>query len=230
MIVPQQHASTELFVPDGLPRGSSLLIAEEGRFLVAARPPVVTHDRILTALTGVGGWVEEDESFPAAAQREAIEETGSPIRLLNLHQTLIVRAPDDIEALCLVSEVGPAALVLCRMGTRPFDPWSDTFEAVVGVAVYAGILTQRPRIVAPHEHPFFLWLYPEHLIALSDSELPLDYLLADGAELFGALEGDHARALVRLTDSIPALLTALGPRAFSFLGDIARLTHGAGLA
>lgn len=230
MIVPQQRISSELIAPAELPRGASLLIAEEGRFLVAARPAVVTHDRILIALTGVGGWVEENESFQDAVKREVIEETGSPIRLINLHQTLLVRSPEDIESLCLVGELGPAALVYCRLGTRPFDPWSDTYASVVSVAIYAGALEQRPRIVAPHEHPFFLWVYPEHLIALSDSELPLDYLTTDGAELFGTLEGDHSRALVRLTDSISSLLTALGPRAFSFLGDIARLTHTAGLA
>ena len=63
------------------------------------------------------------------------------------------------------------------------------------------------------------------MIALADSDEPLDYLLDDGADPVGPVAFDTRQALVRLTDSIQALLTALGPRAFTFLCDIARLTQ-----
>lgn len=219
--------SSTITTDEGIARGASLLIAEEGRFLVAARPPVVTDSRILVNLTGVGGWVEAGEFFPAAVQRESLEETGSPIQLIDLHETLVVRGVDDIERLCIIGEAAPAAIVYCRLGTPAFDPWSNDYDSVVAVTVYTGVLTSRPRIVAPEEHPFFLWLYPEQMISLSDSELPLDYLIADGAEMYGDFHGDTSRVIVRLADSIPSLLTALGPAAFGFLGDIARLTTSA---
>jgi 8-oxo-dGTP pyrophosphatase MutT (NUDIX family) len=206
-------------------RGASLLVVEEGRFLLAARPPLATPTRILITLTGVGGWLEPGETFASAAHRETMEETGIGVRLIDLQDTLIVHAPEMIEDVCIVGEPGPAAIVYCRLGTPPFDPWSDEYEAVIPVTVYAGSLEGRPRVVAPEEHPFFLWLYPEQLIALSDGELPLDFLLSDGAKLEGDFNTDGERTLVRLGDSIPALLTALGPAAFGFLGRIARLTQ-----
>lgn len=208
-------------------RGASLLVVEEGRFLMAARPPVVTPYRTLITMTGVGGWLEPGESFSGAALRETTEETGVTVRLLDLHDTLIVHGPEMIEDVCIVGETGPAAIVYCRMGTPPFDPWSDDYEAVVPVTVYAGALAGRPEVVAPEEHPFFLWLYPEQLIALADGELPLRFLLSDGAKFVGDFDPDHERVVVRLGDSIPALVSALGPGAFGFLGRIARLSQPA---
>ena len=159
--------------------------------------------------------------------RETVEETGVNVRLLDLHDTLIVHDPNTIEDVCLVGEVGPAAIVYCRLGTPPFDPWSDDYEAIVPVTVYAGILADPPAVVAPDEHPFFLWLYPEQLIALADSELPLAFLLSDGAKLIGDFHPQDERVVVRLGDSIPALVSALGSTAFGFLGRIARLSQPA---
>ena len=46
-------------------------------------------------------------------------------------------------------------------------------------------------------------------------------------DAIGPIGFDSRQAIVRLTDSIQALLTALGPRAFTFLCDIARLTQPA---
>lgn len=218
--------SSDLVSPD-MASGASLLIAEGGRFLLAARPPQRVEDRTVLALTGVGGWVEPGESFSEALAREAIEETGSTIRLLDLHQTLVIRSPEQRELLCFVRETGPAALVFRRHGTPAFEPWSDEYQSIVAVAVYAGMLTSRPRIVAQDEHPFFMWLYPEQMIDLADSDVPLAYLLADGAEILGSPAVDFSRGVVRLTDSIQALISALGPGAYTFLGDIARLTQPA---
>ena len=206
-------------------RGASLLVVEDGRFLLAARPPIVTPTCTLVNLTGVGGWLESGEGFADAAIRETIEETGVNVRLLDLDNTLIVHDPDTIEDVCIIGETGPAAIVYCRMGTPPFDPWSDEFDSVVPVTVYAGTLSGPPVVIDPSEHPFFLWLYPEQLIALTSSELPLAFLLSDGAKLDGDFRPDNERVIVRLGDSIPALLDALGPGAFGFLGRIARLSQ-----
>lgn len=206
-------------------RGASLLVVEEGRFLLAARPPIVTADYTLINLTGVGGWVEPDEGFADAAMRETAEEAGVNVELLDLHDTLIVHGPDAIEDVCIYGEVGPAAIVYCRMGTPPFEPWSDDYDSIVPVTVYAGSLAGAPVVVAPTEHPFFVWLYPEQLMTLADGELPLAFLLSDGAKLIGDFRPDNDRVIVRLGDSIPALLSALGPTAFAFLGRIARLSQ-----
>jgi 8-oxo-dGTP pyrophosphatase MutT (NUDIX family) len=211
----------------GMPRAASVLLADEGRFLFGVRPPVLERDRYLLRLTGIGGWGEKGESFAETAVREAIEETGSDLHLLDLEQTLVVRAPDDMQSVTFQGEVAPAALVYRRFGTAIFDPWSETYSSIAPVAVYVGVLHERVRIMAEQELPLFMWLYPEQMIALADTDEPLQYLLNDGAELFGTADYDVDRALVRLTDSIQALVTALGPRAFAFLGDIARMTQPA---
>lgn len=225
VIKPIDRTIADTIAVSGVERGASLLIAESGRFLVAARPPQATDSRILVNLTGIGGWVEEGETFPEAVQREANEETGSSIEIFDLQETLIVHGPNDMEDVCIVGEVGPAAIVYCRIGGPPFDPWAEQYERIVAVAVYAGSLRDELQVVSMEEHPFFLWLYPEHLVALSDSELPLEYLLADGAEVFGEFSNDPGRVVTRFGDSIPSLLTALGPAAFHFLAEIARLTQ-----
>jgi 8-oxo-dGTP pyrophosphatase MutT (NUDIX family) len=221
------HTVSSDLVDSDMASGASLLVAEGGRFLLAARPPQHIDDRVVLALTGIGGWVEPGESFAQAVAREALEETGSTIRLIDLHQTLIIRSPEQRELICFVRETGPAALVFRRFGTPAFEPWSDEYQSSVAVAVYAGMLTSRPKVVARNEHPFFMWLYPEQMIDLSDADVPLAYLLADGAEIVGNSNVDLSRSVVRLTDSIQALISALGPGAYTFLGDIARLTQPA---
>lgn len=211
----------------GAPRASSLLIAHDGRFLLGVRPPLAERGRILLRLTGIGGWAEGDESFAATVEREAREETGSAVRLFDMRHTAIVRSPEDISVVARVGEPGPVAIVYRRLGAGPFDPWSERYDSIAPVAVFTGVLERPPSIAARHEHPFFMWVYPEQMIALSDSDEPLEFLLADGAEIQGRFEGDRRLALVRLTDSIQALLAALGSRAFAFLNDVARLAQPA---
>ena len=219
----EHHAHLSELVDPGTARASSLLLVDHGRFLLAVRPPLHGRDRVLLRLTGVGGWAEGEESFEQAARRETLEETGSHVRLIDVERMLVVRAPDDIEAAEVSAETAPAALVYRRFGTAPFDPWSGQFQSVAPIAVYAARLTEEARIVAREEHPLFMWIYPEQMIALADADEPLDFLLADGAEVLGTIDFDPSRAIVRLTDSIQALITALGSRAFSFLCDVARL-------
>lgn len=220
------HTALSNLVDPGMACGASLLIAEEGRFLLAARPLHHVENRTIVELTGIGGWLEEGETFAEAVAREAVEETGATVRLLDLHQTLVIHSPDRRESLCFVGETGPAALVFRRWGTPAFQPWSEEYESIVAVAVYAGTLNSRPQVVAESEHPFFMWLYPEQMLILADADVPFDYLLADGAEVVGPA-GNLSRGMVRLTDSIQALISALGSGAYAFLGEIARLTQPA---
>lgn len=224
-IQPQMLATLSELVQPGGARASSLLLSADGRFLLGIRPPVHERGRVLLRLTGIGGWAEGEESFAETAVRESVEETGSGVRLLDLDQTLLVHSPDDIQTTRVSRETAPAAVVYRRFGTAPFDPWSPRYGSVAPVAVYVGVLDRPARIQHPEELPLFMWIYPEQMIALADSDEPLDYLLADGAELIGPVGFDPGQAIVRLTDSIQALLTALGPRAYVFLCDIAQLTQ-----
>lgn len=211
----------------GMPRAASVLLTEDGRFLFGVRPPVVERNRTLLRLTGIGGWAVGDEAFGETAARETLEETGCVLRLLHSDRTLVVSSPDEMRRTLFPGEIAPAALVFRRFGTAPFDPWSPVFESTAPVAVYAGVLQGQPCITAREELPMFMWLHPEQVTALADSDAPLEYLLADGADIMGVAEYDSERTLVRLTDSIQALVTALGPRAFGFLCNIARLTQPA---
>lgn len=211
-------------VEPGTARASSLLLVDQGRFLLAIRPPIHSEQRVLLRLTGVGGWAEGGETFSAAAVRESIEETGSTIRLIEQEYTLVVHSPDDVDTVEITGEPGPAAIVYRRFGTTPFEPWSDEYQSVAPIAVYAATLDDAARIVARDEHPLFMWVYPEQLIALAEADEPLEFLVADGAQIFGQLDFDAGRTIVRLTDSIQALVTALGPRSFALLSDIAQMS------
>lgn len=214
-------------VAPSVARAASLLLADEGRFLLGARPPLDDRGHLIVRLTGIGGWAEGNESFAETARREALEEIGSDVRLFTFARTALIHSPDDIQPIQLIDRPTPLALVYRRFGTGPFDPWSDEYQRIVPVAVFAAALTQLPRLTRPEELPCFLWVHPEQMIAMADADVSLHYLLEDGAELFGVFDGDPGRALVRLTDSIQALLTALGPRSFTMLSDIARLTQPA---
>lgn len=222
----QTHRMTRLseLVEPGTARAASLLLVDKGRFLLAVRPPIYSEQRVLLRLTGVGGWAEGGETFAAAALRESIEETGSAIRLIEQDYTLVVHAPDDIETVAITGEPGPAAVVYRRFGTTPFEPWSAAYQSVAPIAVYAATLDDAARIVARDEHPLFMWVYPEQLIALAEADEPLEFLVADGAQIFGDIDFDASRSIVRLTDSIQALVTALGPRSFNLLCDIAQMS------
>ena len=59
---------------------------------------------------------------------------------------------------------------------------------------------------------------------LAAADEPLEFLVADGAPLFGQLDFDTSRTIVRLTDSIQALVTALGPRSYGLLTEIAQMS------
>lgn len=214
---------SELVEP-GTARAASLLLVDQGRFLLAVRPPIYSEQRVLLRLTGVGGWAEGSETFSAAALRESMEETGSSIQLIEQVYTLVVYAPDDIDTVEITDEPGPAAVVYRRFGTTPFEPWSDAYQSIAPIAVYAATLDDTARIVARDEHPLFMWVYPEQLIALAEADEPLEFLIADGAQIFGDIDFDASRSIVRLTDSIQALVTALGPRSFNLLCDIAQMS------
>jgi len=214
---------SELVTP-GTARAASLLLVERGRFLLAVRPPIFSDQRVLLRLTGVGGWAEGGETFSAAALRESVEETGSEVQLIEQDYTLIVNAPDDIDTIAITGEPGPAAIVFRRFGTTPFEPWSNEYQSVAPIAVYAATLEHDAQIVAREEHPLFMWVYPEQLISLAEADEPLEFLIADGAQIFGEIDFDAGRTIVRLTDSIQALVTALGPRAFPLLTEIAQMS------
>ena len=211
-------------VESGTARASSLLLEDQGRFLLAILPPIHSEQRVLLRLTGVGGWAEGGETFSAAAVRESIEETGSTIRLIEQEYTLVVHSPDDIDTVEIVGVPVPGPIASRRFGTTPFEPWSDEYQSVAPIAVYAATLDDAARIVARDEHPLFMWVYPEQLISLAEADEPLEFLVADGAQIFGQLDFDAARTIVRLTDSIQALVTALGPRSFALLSDIAQMS------
>lgn len=221
--LPHMMWLSELVEP-GTARASSLLLVDQGRFLLAVRPPIYSEQRVLLRLTGVGGWAEGDETFSAAALRESVEETGSAVRLIEQEYTLVVHAPDEIDTVEITGEPGPAAIVYRRFGTTPFEPWSDEYQSIAPIAVYAATLDDAAKIVAREEHPLFMWVYPEQLISLAEADEPLEFLIADGAHIFGELDFDASRTIVRLTDSIQALVTALGSRAFPLLTDIAQMS------
>lgn len=152
-------------------------------FVFGARP--VGEEVVVS---GIGGKVEANESFLAAAQREYEEETGTPPpRLyaapapLSLGQP--VRRGEDTEG----------AVALIRK--RP-DGWGDTVPDLC-IAVFFGDVSSEPRPV--EKLPAFVVVTPDQLRALARAE-PVR------ADVVGELP-DRWSTRVRLQDT-PAALAA----------------------
>jgi 8-oxo-dGTP pyrophosphatase MutT (NUDIX family) len=101
-------------IPEKMFVGTSLILRQKGLFLYGMRPEKKESEKSIVELTGIGGGVEEeDNNCAAGVKREAREETGSRIELIDCDRTLLVRRHDDVQWLSLKKEreERPAAIV-----------------------------------------------------------------------------------------------------------------------
>jgi 8-oxo-dGTP pyrophosphatase MutT (NUDIX family) len=186
--------------------------------LYGVRPARPEGSRLILELTGIGGAMEEDDgSLTTGALREAWEEIGCAVRLLPCCETVVVRGPRDVAKVQLSSEERPAAVIFRGHRTPPHQPWHRDNQGEACLIVFLAELDGQPKPVAEQELPGLLWLKPAHVIDVAREDVPLDRLLASGAEL---LESEGVRlpreAWTRLTDSQEALALALGDQAIAF--------------
>jgi len=204
------------FIPAGIYVGTSLILPREGRFLYGCRSLKHAGGQKILELTGIGGGIEDDDrSFSAGAIREAQEETGSDVQLLQCRETLIVRPPGIVEKVRLAGVEKPAAVVFRYYRTPPHSPWDPNNQGLACLIIYAGKLLADPQPVM--ELPWLIWLCAEQTLETARADIPLGQLLAGGAEFApGKTKPPPIEGLARLTDSQEALVLALGKDALAF--------------
>lgn len=205
----------DLIPPDTF-LGTSLILGGDDRFLYGMRPPVEVRGRSIVELTGIGGKIEPgDLTYTAGVLREAQEEIGCDVSIIDCQETLVVRGSDRIEPVVLVGGNRPAAVVTRRYGTPPHQPWDERGTGEVCVIVFAGALAGQPEPRA--ELPWLIWLRPEHILRTARADTLLEELLNDGAGLvLGREPLPEGTLWARMTDSQEALGIALGDRLPAF--------------
>ena len=126
-------------------------------------------------LTGIGGGLElRDESLTAAVRREADEEIGCDVRLLQCADTVLVRRPGLVEPITLTGNELPAAIVFRGHRTPPHSPWHPQHRGDTCLVIFLAELLSCPRPSV--ELPLLMWLDPETLCAAARTDLPFNSL------------------------------------------------------
>ncbi len=200
-------------IPSNTFVGTSLILRRGDRFLYGIRPIMMAGRTQILELTGIGGGLEkEDESYTAGVRREAIEETGSDVTIVDCASTWIVPGRQQVEQITLTGDRRPAALVYRHHRTPPRQPWHPDNQGAAWLIVYLGKLQDEPTPTM--ELPWLIWLSAAQVQQTAHDDVPLRDLLLHGAELITrpADPPPSPAALTRLTDSQEALALALGER------------------
>ncbi|HSG17802.1 MAG TPA: NUDIX domain-containing protein [Anaerolineae bacterium] len=200
-------------IPSNTFVGTSLILRRGDRFLYGIRPIMMAGRTQILELTGIGGGLEkEDESYTAGVRREAIEETGSDVTIVDCASTWIVPGRQQVEQITLTGDRRPAALVYRHHRTPPRQPWHPDNQGAAWLIVYLGELQDEPTPTM--ELPWLIWLSAAQVQQTAHDDVPLRDLLLHGAELITrpADPPPSPAAMTRLTDSQEALALALGER------------------
>lgn len=200
-------------IPDDIFVGTSLILGRDGRYLYGIRPAKQDDAGQFLELTGIGGGLEEeDATYTAGVRREALEETGSDVTIVDCPSTWVVQGPDRIQQVALSGQKRPAALVYRYFRTPPHRPWHSDNQGAAWLIVFLGQLTSEPRPTM--ELPWLIRLSAAQVVQTARQDVPLADLLAGGAQLITQPGAPPPPATVaRLTDSQEALVLALGDRA-----------------
>jgi 8-oxo-dGTP pyrophosphatase MutT (NUDIX family) len=170
-------------IPTDAERGAGLILQSGGRylfFLAGSR----YHDEGSTFFAGIGGHLEAGETWLDCLQREAIEEIGAPVRVLDSERFYHI-TPDDrvLRAPGGAFDSRPRPLALLEI-TIPSDaPWNKSRQAhPYCVLVYRGCL-ETDWLPTPADVDGLLRLPAGLVLESLNNQLTLDELLTRGAEL-----------------------------------------------
>ncbi len=210
-------------IPDNIFVGTSLILRQKGLFLYGMRPEKKESEKSIIELTGIGGGVEkEDENYSAGVRREAEEEIGSRLEIIDCKQTVLVRGLNDVEWLKLEGKERPAAIVFRNYRTPPHNPWHEQNVGEACLIVYFAELLDNPKPMM--ELPWLIWLKISQVLETAQKDVRLDELIEGGAVLFGGdNELPELTNWIRMTDSQEALGIALGSSLVSFYETVGKI-------
>ncbi|MFH0962189.1 MAG: NUDIX domain-containing protein [archaeon] len=93
--------------------GSAVILKHSGKLVFAVDKPKrwrTEKGRTIVTFSGIGGAVELDEGFPAAAVRECIEESGAKPELESAKRTLFVDYDNSVRDVRVSDELKPAVI------------------------------------------------------------------------------------------------------------------------
>jgi 8-oxo-dGTP pyrophosphatase MutT (NUDIX family) len=155
----------------------------------------------------------------AGALREAHEETGCDVRILDCRLTLVVSGRDQIVQVPLDEATNPAAVVFRRHRTPAHQPWHQQHQGDYCAIVFLAEVLGEPY--PRGELPALIWLEPDMAVKCARQDIGLMALLAQGAEVVARQDARwDSSSLVRLTDSQEALILALGDDAVTFYDTV----------
>jgi 8-oxo-dGTP pyrophosphatase MutT (NUDIX family) len=176
--------------PPGADHSTGLILHWRERLLFAVVPPYQWHDAPGTKLAhfvGIGGHLEDGESWVEAVRREAQEEAGVAIELASPAETWLLtenNAPQDITA-ALTWPDAPRPLFVWSTMFRFGPPGNQQARHFVN-AVFEAALSDD---VEPHpaaEMPAILALGETQLRQAAIRPVPLGTLLDGGARIWAA--------------------------------------------
>ena len=178
----------EELIPAGAERGAGLVLEYDGRylfFLAGSRYDAGGS----TFFAGIGGHLEGEETWIECIQREAVEEIGTEVELVDSGTFYQIMANDRVIRMNLTDPLNsarPAALLEILV---PADaPWSKTGEAYsYFVAVYRSRL-DKEHLPVPADVDGLILLPADLILESLQETLTLADLLLRGAEL---VEKEH---------------------------------------
>lgn len=124
---------------------------------------------------GIGGHLEEDETFTEAVKREALEEIGSEIHLLDSNVTFYIDIEKNIKRINLSDTVNPYMIYEMKIKAS---------NSIYYVAIYKAEILSKPYINDYKECSAIIGLTKEQIKRYHDQKPLVEKVLLDGGKIF----------------------------------------------
>lgn len=181
--MPRRRSSIEEFIPKGAESGASLALWDNGRLLFALAGTKFDCPPGELFYMGIGGHRLSGEDFPTCARREAREEIGVSVKLIDSDETWLVSADRVESRLELSEQPRPFALYLMTPSNRTADTPGPYY-----IAVYQATLCHPPSRPTSDEVRAVIALTPGQVVRGLCRRPTLSELISEGAGVIASAE------------------------------------------
>ncbi len=193
-------------IPEGAETGVGLALRDrDGRYLFFLAGTRFDCPPGELFYAGIGGHVEEGESWVECAHREAIEEIGVDVELQSSHSAWRISSEGDAEPISVSDEPRPIALY--RMIHPEGSPRAgDTYHIIICAAA----LLEPPGHLPIDEVRGIIALTRDQVVRGPDRKPSIAQLVREGAEVLSLAEPVDMNTLVYPIGTAAALASVLG--------------------